>query len=337
VPSDCRVRNGRKQRKGLSRSSGRASSRVRSRGGTALRFGSVPPKTTARREGNDLRARRRQVLRPWIDGADPFGGRGGKRDTPRRSWGRATLPDSRPNPSATMGVLALPTAQLRARRRARCRRPAKSARQGCRSASCVEPGPVSRSRDGGRVRARRLRSGARLAKERQVFGGPVATKQCDRISTRGHAATSNRRRRLLRGSAWETRSRRRPPPREALLAKASPQPPALDVADGPSRFFGGHGYIRDYRRRCTSARAWLASFERSRSSRGTRQPILFPSWNPAPSPVGRRCTRSGSPTCAVVASTTSRSTRCRGNSSTRMWDRATARASSSTGSRRRAW
>jgi alkylation response protein AidB-like acyl-CoA dehydrogenase len=83
------------------------------------------------------------------------------------------------------------------------------------------------------------------AKERQVFGVPVATKQAIAFKLADMAIEIDAARLLVWEAAWLL-DQGRDATREALLAKRQSQRVALEVADGAVQVFGGHGYIRDY-------------------------------------------------------------------------------------------
>jgi alkylation response protein AidB-like acyl-CoA dehydrogenase len=83
------------------------------------------------------------------------------------------------------------------------------------------------------------------AKERQVFGVPVATKQAIAFKLADMAIEIDGARLLAWEAAWRL-DQGLDTTREALLARRQAQRVALGVADGAVQVFGGHGYIRDY-------------------------------------------------------------------------------------------
>ncbi|MEM7410809.1 MAG: acyl-CoA dehydrogenase family protein [Myxococcota bacterium] len=83
------------------------------------------------------------------------------------------------------------------------------------------------------------------AKEREAFGGPIATKQAIAFKLADMAIEIDAARLLTWEAAWRL-DQGLPAGRETTLASRQAQRVALEVADGAVQVFGGHGYIRDY-------------------------------------------------------------------------------------------
>ena len=211
------------------------------------RFDSDPfrPKTTARREGNDYVLDGAKCFVPWIDGADPVLVVAAENGTPQAFLVPRNAAGLTAEPERNMGVLALPTAELKL---SGVRVPAAAKLGGEAGAD------LRRMLNQGRVALAAMAVGVAraafevardYAKERQVFGAPVATKQAIAFKLADMAIEIDAARLLAWEAAWKL-DRGEDATREALLAKRQSQRLALDVADGAVQVFGGHGYIRDY-------------------------------------------------------------------------------------------
>jgi len=211
------------------------------------RFDSDPfrPKTTARREGHDYVLDGAKCFVPWIDGADPVLVVAAENGTPQAFLVPRNAAGLTAEPERNMGVLALPTAELKL---TGVRVPAAAKLGGEAGAD------LRRMLNQGRVALAAMAVGVAraafevardYAKERQVFGAPVATKQAIAFKLADMAIEIDAARLLAWEAAWKL-DRGEDATREALLAKRQSQRLALDVADGAVQVFGGHGYIRDY-------------------------------------------------------------------------------------------
>ena len=211
------------------------------------RFDSDPfrPKTTARREGHDYVLDGAKCFVPWIDGADPVLVVAAENGTPQAFLVPRVASGLGAEPERNMGVLALPTAELKL---TGVRVPAAAKLGGEAGAD------LRRMLNQGRVALAAMAVGVAraafevardYAKERQVFGAPVATKQAIAFKLADMAIEIDAARLLAWEAAWKL-DRGEDATREALLAKRQSQRLALDVADGAVQVFGGHGYIRDY-------------------------------------------------------------------------------------------
>ena len=211
------------------------------------RFDSDPfrPKTTARRDGNDYVIDGAKCFVPWIDGADPVLVVAAENRTPQAFLVPRNAAGLTAEPERNMGVLALPTAQLAL---AGVRVPAAAKLGGDKGADLrrvLNQGRVALSAMAVGVARAAFEVARDYAKERQVFGGPVATKQAIAFKLADMAIEIDAARLLAWEAAWKL-DRGEDATREALLAKRQSQRLALDVADGAVQVFGGHGYIRDY-------------------------------------------------------------------------------------------
>jgi alkylation response protein AidB-like acyl-CoA dehydrogenase len=223
------------------------------------RFDSDPfrPQTTARRDGNDYVLDGAKCFVPWIEGTElvlviaedagraapgPLVNQAG---TPQAFLVPRSAAGLTAEPERNMGILALPTAELKL---AGVRVPA-SARLGGDAGA-----DLRRVLNQGRVALAAMAVGVAraafevardYAKERQVFGVPVATKQSIAFKLADMAIEIDGARLLAWEAAWKL-DRGEDATREALLAKRQAQRVVLEVADGAVQVFGGHGYIRDY-------------------------------------------------------------------------------------------
>jgi alkylation response protein AidB-like acyl-CoA dehydrogenase len=211
------------------------------------RFDSDPfrPRTTARRDGGEYVLDGAKCFVPWLDGAEPVlvvasdGGAPQAFLVPRGAAGLGAEPER------NMGVLALPTAELTL---SGVRVPASARLGGERGADLrrvLNQGRVALAAAAVGVARAAFEVARDYAKERQVFGVPVATKQAIAFKLADMAIEIDAARLLVWEAAWLL-DQGRDATREALLAKRQSQRVALEVADGAVQVFGGHGYIRDY-------------------------------------------------------------------------------------------
>jgi alkylation response protein AidB-like acyl-CoA dehydrogenase len=211
------------------------------------RFDSDPfrPQTTARRDGNDYVIDGAKCFVPWIDGADPVLVVAAENGTPQAFLVPRDAAGLTAEAERNMGVLALPTAQLAL---AGVRVPAAAKLGGDAGADLrrvLNQGRVALAAMAVGVARAAFEVARDYAKERIVFGVPVATKQAIAFKLADMAIEIDAARLLAWEAAWKL-DRGEDATREALLAKRQSQRLALDVADGAVQVFGGHGYIRDY-------------------------------------------------------------------------------------------
>ncbi|MBS1105778.1 MAG: acyl-CoA dehydrogenase domain protein [Deltaproteobacteria bacterium] len=211
------------------------------------RFDSDPfrPKTTARRDGSDYVLDGAKCFVPWIDGADPVLVVAAENGTPQAFLVPRNAAGLTAEPERNMGVLALPTAELKL---TGVRVPAAAKLGGDNGADLrrvLNQGRVALAAMAVGVARAAFEVARDYAKERQVFGAPVATKQAIAFKLADMAIEIDAARLLAWEAAWKL-DRGEDATREALLAKRQSQRIALDVADGAVQVFGGHGYIRDY-------------------------------------------------------------------------------------------
>ena len=178
------------------------------------------PKTTARRDGAELRARRRQVLRALARRRRRHAGRRAARAARRRpSWCRATRRASRPSASATWASSALPDRRADARGRARAGDARARRRRRRRSAPRAEPAAASRwRRSPSASRAPPSRSRATTPRSARPSACPIATKQAIAFKLADMAIEIDGARLLAWEAAWKL-DQGEDATREALLAK----------------------------------------------------------------------------------------------------------------------
>ena len=210
-----------------------------------LDFDPFRPACTARRAGGDYVLDGMKCLVPWQAGADPLlvvaseDGAPQAFLVPRASVGLAAQLE------ANMGIQAFPTAELTLRG---VRVPAAARLGGAPGADLrrvLSQGRVGLAAMAVGVARAAFEVARDYARERQVFGVPVATKQAIAFKLADMAIEIDGARLLVWEAAW-TLDQGRDATREALLARRQAQRVALEVADGAVQVLGGHGYIRDY-------------------------------------------------------------------------------------------
>jgi len=208
------------------------------------RFDSDPfrPATSARRDGDDYVLDGAKCFVPWLDGGAETlvvaseGGAAQLFVVPRGATGL------RAERERNMGVSALPTAELAL---SGVRVPASAKLAGADLRRLVAQGRAAMAAMAVGVARAAFEVARDYAKERQVFGVPVATKQAIAFKLADMAIEIDGARLLAWEAAWKL-DRGEDATREALLARRQSARVALDVADGAVQVLGGHGYIRDY-------------------------------------------------------------------------------------------
>ena len=207
------------------------------------------PQTTARRDGDELRARRRQVPRA-VARRRPARARGRERGrrARRRSWCRATRTGlARDARARTWASARCPTVELALEG---VRVPADGAARRRRAArTCARcPARPRRARgDGGRRRARRLRGRARLRQSSVSLRRADRDQAGDRVQARRHGDRDRRRAAARLGGRLERSTAASDATRESALAQRPGRSGSRSTsADGAVQVFGGHGYIREY-------------------------------------------------------------------------------------------
>jgi len=208
-------------------------------------FDPFRPTTAARREGGEFVLGGRKCLVPWLAGADPVlvvaaeGGAPQAFLVPRDAAGLSAEPEH------NMGIQAFPTAEITLRG---VRVPAAAklgGESGANLRRILNQGRVGLAAMAVGVARSAFEVARDYAKERQVFGVPVATKQAIAFKLADMAIEIDGARLLVWEAAWAL-DQGRDATREALLARRQAQRVALEVADGAVQVLGGHGYIRDY-------------------------------------------------------------------------------------------
>lgn len=211
------------------------------------RFDSDPfrPRTNARRDGSDYVIDGAKCFVPWIDGGDTVlvvaseGGALSAFVVPRSAKGLDAAAER------NMGLLGLPTTELTL---TGVRVPASAKLGGDGGANLrrvLNQGRVALAAMAVGVARAAFEVARDYAKERLVFGVPVATKQSIAFKLADMSIEIDAARLLVWEAAWKL-DQGQDATREALLAKRQTQRVALEVADGAVQVFGGHGYIRDY-------------------------------------------------------------------------------------------
>ncbi|MCU0667831.1 MAG: acyl-CoA dehydrogenase family protein [Myxococcota bacterium] len=211
------------------------------------RFDSDPfrPQTTARRDGADYVLDGAKCFVPWLDGGGDVlvvaseGGAPQAFLVPRDAKGLAAEREK------NMGILALPTAELTL---TGVRVPAAARLGGDAGADLrrvLNQGRVALAAMAVGVARAAFEVARDYAKERIVFGVPVATKQAIAFKLADMSIEIDAARLLAWEAAWKL-DQGQDATREALLAKRQAQRIVMEVTDGAVQVFGGHGYIRDY-------------------------------------------------------------------------------------------
>lgn len=211
------------------------------------RFDSDPfrPKTTARRDGAEWVLDGAKCFVPWIDGGGDVlvvasdGGVPQAFLVPRGAKGLTAEREK------NLGIQGLPTAELTL---AGVRVPAAAKLGGDGGADLrrvLNQGRVALAAMAVGVARAAFEVARDYAKERQVFGVPVATKQSIAFKLADMSIEIDAARLLAWEAAWKL-DQGQDATREALLAKRQAQRVVMEVSDGAVQVFGGHGYIRDY-------------------------------------------------------------------------------------------
>ena len=208
-------------------------------------FDPFRPACTARRAGNGYRLDGRKCLVPWQVGADPLLVVASEQGMPHAFLVSRDASGLGAEQEHNMGIQALPTAELTL----------EGVNVGADSRLGGQAGAdLRRVLNQGRVGLAAMAVGVAraafevardYARERRVFGVPVATKQAIAFKLADMAIEIDGARLLVWEAAW-TLDQGRDATREALLARRQAQRVALEVADGAVQVLGGHGYIRDY-------------------------------------------------------------------------------------------
>jgi len=211
------------------------------------RFDSDPfrPDTTARRDGDGWVLDGAKCFVPWLDGGAETLVVASEGGAPRVFVVPRDAAGLRAERERNMGVAALPTVELTL---SGVRVPGSARLGGAAGADVrrlVAQGRVALAAMAVGVARAAFEVARDYAKERQVFGVPVATKQAIAFKLADMAIEIDGARLLAWEAAWKL-DRGEDATREALLARRQAARVALDVADGAVQVLGGHGYIRDY-------------------------------------------------------------------------------------------
>ena len=211
------------------------------------RFDSDPfrPATRARRDGDGWVLDGSKCFVPWLDGGAETLVVADAEGTPQVFVVPRDAAGLRAERERNMGISALPTAELqlsgvRVPERARL-----GGASGVDLRRLIAQGRVALAAMAVGVARAAFEVARDYAKERQVFGVPVATKQAIAFKLADMAIEIDGARLLTWEAAWKL-DRGEDATREALLARRQAARVALEVADGAVQVLGGHGYIRDY-------------------------------------------------------------------------------------------
>lgn len=203
------------------------------------------PKTTARRDGAEYVLDGAKCFVPWLDGGGDTLVVASEGDTPQAFLVPRNAKGLTTERERNMGILALPTSELTL---AGVRVPAAAKLGGDAGADLrrvLNQGRVALAAMAVGVARAAFEVARDYAKERIVFGVPVATKQSIAFKLADMSIEIDAARLLAWEAAWKL-DQGHDATREALLAKRQAQRIAMEVSDGAVQVFGGHGYIRDY-------------------------------------------------------------------------------------------
>ncbi|MDJ0869364.1 MAG: acyl-CoA dehydrogenase family protein [Myxococcota bacterium] len=208
-------------------------------------FDPYRPKTTARRDGDDYVLDGEKCFVPWQDGAEELVVVAAEGEALQAFLVPRNAANLAAEPERNLGILALPTAQLTL---SGVRVPASRRLGGEAGADVrrlVAQGRVGLAAMAVGVARATFEVARDYAREREVFGVPVATKQAIAFKLADMAIEIDGARLLAWEAAWKL-DHGQDATREALLAKHQAQRVAVEAADGAVQVLGGHGYIRDY-------------------------------------------------------------------------------------------
>lgn len=208
-------------------------------------FDPLQPATRAQRDGDEYVISGEKCFVPWLEGGGPILVVASEEDAPQAFLVPRTSPGLVATPEENMGIRGLATVELGLDE---VRIPA-GARLGGKRGSEIQP-LINRGRVAiaaaavGMARAA-FELARDYAKEREAFGGPIATKQAIAFMLADMAIEIDGARLL----AWEAAfalDQAQDATRVARLAFDKARRTALQAADGAVQIFGGHGYIREY-------------------------------------------------------------------------------------------
>jgi alkylation response protein AidB-like acyl-CoA dehydrogenase len=203
------------------------------------------PVTTARRQGGEYVLDGAKCQVPWLEGDDLVLVSAAEDGGPQLFLvprGAAGLKLER---ERNMGILALPTAELRLEGVRVPEAARLGAERGSDLRALVARGRVALAASGIGVARASFEVARDYAKERQTFGAPIATRQAIAFKLADMAIEIDGARLLVWEAAWRL-DQGEDALREATLAYDQVRRIALEVADGAVQVFGGHGYTREY-------------------------------------------------------------------------------------------
>jgi alkylation response protein AidB-like acyl-CoA dehydrogenase len=206
-------------------------------------FDVFAPRTSARQKGNEYRLTGCFV--PWLDGGDTVLVVASEEGRPQGFLVAREAAGLHATPEQNMGIGALPTVELEFRDLPVPTSARLGGTQGADLRCVIQRGRVALAAMAVGVARAAFEVARDYAKERQAFGGPIATKQAIAFKLADMAIEIDAARLLTWEAAWKL-DRGDDAMREVALARQQTQRMALDVADGAVQVLGGHGYIRDY-------------------------------------------------------------------------------------------
>jgi alkylation response protein AidB-like acyl-CoA dehydrogenase len=214
-------------------------------------FDPFRPATTARRAGDGYVLDGTKCLVPWLPGADPLLVAADEGGTPQLFLVARDAPGLAAEPERNMGIQALPTAELRL---ANVRVPAAARLGGPRGVDArrlVNQGRVALAALAVGVARAAFETARDYARERQVFGVPVATKQAIAFKLADMAIEIDGARLLVWEAAWKL-DQGQNAVETATMVKHCINQMVMFVTDSGVQTLGGYGYIREY-----PAERWL--------------------------------------------------------------------------------
>lgn len=210
------------------------------------RVGADPfrPALEARRLGASYVLEGAKCLVPWQDGGEIFVAVAALEGNPTAFVVPRDAPGLHVTPERHLGLQALPTAELQFER-VEVSRDARIGEDRFDLANVITRSRVGIAAMGVGVARAAYEIAREYAKEREAFGGPIATKQAIAFKLADMAIEIDGARLLVWEAAWRL-DQSESALREATLAYQQVCRVALEVADGAVQVLGGHGYTREY-------------------------------------------------------------------------------------------
>jgi alkylation response protein AidB-like acyl-CoA dehydrogenase len=210
-------------------------------------FGADPfaPRTRATRSGSGYRLEGRKCLVPWQDGGEHVVVIASGDDGAQAFLVDRGASGLRATPERNMGLQGLPTAELVLDGVEVAEDGALESSGGKNARLVLARGRVALAAMAVGVARASFETARDYAKQREAFGGPIATKQAIAFKLADMAIEIDGARLLVWEAAWRL-DRGLDAEREVVLAHRQAQRVALEVSDGAVQVLGGHGYTREY-------------------------------------------------------------------------------------------